>query len=328
MVISDVAVQRLATLERLARDMIRFSNAPGTKANKNTHHKRYLEFCEWLELDPFPLTEWRLVLFATYLSLTLSTVESIKNYCSTICEWHELEGYPPVYRGKLYEKALLGIRRLLQHETKRAQPITTEMLTDMVQFIDSQNLKQLATWVTMLYGFFLFLRKSNLVPVTAVHDQLHQLSRGDIKFEQDVLIVQIKWSKTNQFGENNLPLPVVRKRDSPICPVSWLLYMVKKIPAGAMHNLFSYPNEHGQLVPVTYRDLTTLMRDLLIKIGVTDVQRFSSHSLRRGGCTHAFNQKIPERIIQTLGMWASDAYKRYIDVTLENRLKAWYLMSQ
>ena len=215
----------------------------------------------------------------------------------------------------------------MQHEVKKAQPITVEMLQEIVHKVDYNDGKQLAIWVTSLYGFFLILRKSNLVPVKRQHDPLHQLSRSDIKYHQDVLVAEITWTKTNQFGEKCIKVPIVREEMLSICPVQWLLYMVRRIPAGPQHNLFSYIDHTGMVVPVTYHDLTVQLRDWLSQIGVQEVHHFSSHSLRCGGCTHAFNRKILEWVIQSLGMWASQAYKQYIDVTLESRLKAWYQMA-
>ena len=328
MVIADAAKQRMKTLELLTRDMVNYSNAPGTNANKKSQVNRYMEFCNWIEVDPFPADEWRLAVYATYLSLRMSSIETIKGYCGTICERHELNGHPPIVRGKLYNKAIQGIRRLLQHEIKKAQPVTMEMLQQMVRFVNPNDDKQVATWTSILYGFFLFLRKSNLVPIARKHDDKHQLSRQDITYHQGVLVARIKWSKTNQFGEEILPVPVVRKEGSQICPVAWLLYMVRRNPVAGNHNLFSYiDTSTGLVTPVTYHDLTELLRHLLRQIGVQEVQRFSSHSLRRGGTSHAFARQIPETIIQRLGMWASTAYKRYIDLTMESRLKAWYMLS-
>ena len=288
MVISDEATQRLDTLERLARDMVNFANTAGTNANKKSQEKKYFEFCQWLELDPFPANEWRLVLYATYLSLTMESIDSIKSYCGLVCELQEMQGAEPIRRGKIYTKAIQGIRRLLQHETKWAQPVTIEMLEQMSQYINVLDQKQVATWVAILFGFFLFLRKSNLVLVSRQHDHLHQLSRADISYDDEVLIAEIKWSKMNQFGEKILPIPIIRDRQSPVCPVGWLLFMVESIPAAPMHNLFSYQDTQGHLVPVTYVDLTLELRYLLTQIGVNNVHNFSSHSLRRGGTCHAF----------------------------------------
>ena len=130
----------------------------------------------------------------------------------------------------------MGIRRLLQHEIKRAQPVTQEMLLQMVDLVDIEDQRQLSIWVSILFGFHLFLRKSNLVPVKRKHDVLHQLSRADIRYAEEVLVAEIKWSKMNQFGEK-LRVPVIRDRASPIDPVLWLLFMIKKIPAQGYHNL-------------------------------------------------------------------------------------------
>ena len=66
------------------------------------------------------------------------------------------------------------------------------MLKQIVRKVDVNNQKQLAIWVAMLFGFFLFLRKCNLVPQPRLHDYVHQLSRQDLKLDDDLLIVMIK----------------------------------------------------------------------------------------------------------------------------------------
>ena len=114
--------------------------------------------------------------------------------------------------------------------------------------------------------------------------------------------------------------------NSIICPVKWLKIMLHRIPAQGLHNLFSFTDDNGLLVPVTHRDLTVQMRQWLKKIGIDDHMQFSSHSLRRGGTLHAFNHDVPDNMIKILGDWAGNAYRRYIDLTVETRLKAWFLI--
>ena len=278
--------------------MVNFANAPGTNANKRSQETWYIKFTSWFKLTPYPVNEWRLVLYARYLSLTITSVQTIKTYCGLVCELHELQGFEPVRHGMLYAKAIKGIRQLLHHEVKQAQPITLEMLKEMVHQVDVTDLKQLAIWVTILFGFYLFLRKSNLAPVICSHDPVHQLSRCDIKYYRNVLVAEIKWSKTNQFGEDKIRVPVVREGISEICLVEWLLYMVHRTPAQAHHNLFSFPGENGKILPVTYKDLTEQLHTWLGTIGELNIDCFSTHSLRRGGITQAFNRRIPEITIQ------------------------------
>ena len=193
--------------------------------------------------------------------------------------------------------------------------------------MDIHDQKQLAIWVAMLFGFHLFLRKSNLVPEYREHDVNCQLSRKDLRYGSGVLVAHIKWSKTNQMGNNPLNLPMVLNKASAICPVKWCLFLINKIKAAPYHNLFSFV-QNGEIVPVTYRDLTLQMRLWLKQAGIKDVNKYSSHSLRRGGATHAFKKGVPELTIKRLGAWASDAFKRYIDETLETRLQAWMIFNQ
>ena len=47
---------------------------------------------------------------------------------------------------------------------------------------------------------------------------------------------------------------------------------------------------------------------------------FSSHSFRRGGATHAFRSKVPADLIQLHGDWKSDAYKKYLSLSMEDKL--------
>ena len=306
--------------------MIKLSYAPGSYSNLVTKRKRYMEFCYLFDLTPFPVTQWQCVRFAVYLSFWFKSPGSIKNYVSGICILNELNGFGKVQRGTLYKNAIRGIRRNLKHQVKQAKPITYDILERMVQYVDVEDEKQLAIWTAMLFGFHLFLRKSNLVPENRQHQPNFQISRRDLRYHNGVLITHIKWSKTDQFAQKPLHLPMVIRQDSCVCPVKWALLMCKRIPAQGCHNAFSF-HENGELVPVTYNDLTTQMRIWLMKANVKNPHEYSSHTLRRGGSTQAFENGVPEISIKLLGNWASEAYRRYIDVNLESRLRAWVLFN-
>ena len=315
-------------IERLAENLIDFSVADSTHENHRTRERRYLQFCYWFQYEPFPLDEMKLIKFAAYLSLSMKSVESIKQYCVTICELNELKGFKRTYRGRRYQKAIMGIKRVLQHEVKQAPPITLEMLNKIEPLVDINNTKQLAIWVTMLAGFFLFLRKSNMIPEIRKHDLIHQISRKDVKFDHPAMVFLIKWSKTNQFGEI-LQLPVVIEPNNKLCLASWVLKLVQTCPAKGHNNLFSYtvPGSE-QAIPVTYRELTYQMREWLRLIGEPHFDKFTSHSLRRGGTSHAFNNGVPEQTVKVLGNWASQCYRRYIELTVETRIQAWHMLNE
>ena len=54
--------------------------------------------------------------------------------------------------------------------------------------------------------------------------------------------------------------------------------------------------------------------------GVKDAALFTGHSFRRGGATWAFQAGIPGELIQICGDWASDAYKRYLEFSMDDKL--------
>ena len=57
---------------------------------------------------------------------------------------------------------------------------------------------------------------------------------------------------------------------------------------------------------------------LLILIG-EDPTIYSLHLLRRGGATFAYQSDMEAEMNKLLGDWLSDAYKRYVDVSMEKR---------
>ena len=323
--VSQEVFDSFQALEDLADDLIEFSNAPGTQSNIRCKERRYLRYCNYFNFEPFPLDEGRLIKYVGYLSLSMQTIDSVKMYCGTVCDLSKIRGYGAVHRGRRYYKTILGLRKKMIHEIKQAKPITISQLKAISHLVNINDQKQLAIWVAMLFGFFMFLRKSNLVPTARVHDPWHQLSRRDIKLQGDLILVLIKWSKTNQFGEK-MQYPIYARKTPEICPVHLLKVMISRIPAGATHNLFSHWCQ-GQIVPITYGKLQEQMREWFQLVGVEDPECYSSHLLRCGGSNHAFKTKIPDRTIKILGNWASDCYKRYIDLTIETCVEAWLSFS-
>ena len=319
MVIVGEIRRRRRILEELEEMYIKSSDADGTQRNKITHMNGYFEFCTFNNSKAFPVSEFKLVKFAAYMSKTMKTVESIKAYCSTVCQQNKLEGYKPVKRGLRYYKALTGIRKRLRHRVKHAQPMTVELLEEIEQIVNIADEKELVVWTALVTGFHLVIHKSNLVPIKRVHDMMHNIVRNDIKYTEGIMIIDVHWSKTNQFGEYLDNDPTVGNPDSAICPVSWLLYMMNTIPASGSHNLFCYCTS-TDIVPITYRDLMVYMRHWLQLLG-EDPSAFSSHSLRRGAATHAHNCNIPDSEIQCMGHWKSQCFTTYIEHDVRSKVK-------
>ena len=77
----------------------------------------------------------------------------------------------------------------------------------------------------------------------------------------------------------------------------------------------------GQVMSVSYMQLTHWLCHWIDLAGY-DNSLFSSHSLRRGGVQWAAQSGIPHHVIKLLGDWKSQAYERYLNMTLQERYDA------
>jgi hypothetical protein len=158
----------------------------------------------------------------------------------------------------------------------------------------------------------------------AKFDQNKQLCRRDIIVSDDLLLVSIKWSKTIQFGERVLQIPLLGISDSVLCPLSAYKRMCDLIPAAGDSPAFVI-KRGSEWLPVTYIHMQTFLRSLLKKTG-RDPEIYSSHSFRRGGASWAFRANVPSELIQLQGDWRSDAYKQYIHFEVDDRLQVAHKM--
>ena len=170
----------------------------------------------------------------------------------------------------------------------------------------------------MLIGFFTFARRSNLVPSSAAaFDPKKQLQRADIIAGSDRMFVIFKWSKTIQFGERALVMPLVALPNTKICPLAAYERLVRSSPGSPNDPAFA-TLRRGKLVAISQGKLQETIKSLVKKID-GDPTNFSSHSLRRGGASWASRCGCSADQIKLFGDWHSDCYEIYIENSLEQR---------
>ena len=208
----------------------------------------------------------------------------------------------------------------MPHAIKQAAPITPEHLLKMSKVVNFQDIIDMIAWTGTLLGFYMFLRKSNLVPDNMTSfNPLQQFQRQDLLITgpDQAIMAEIRWSKTIQFKERILRVPVLPAHNKAICPVYWSHYMVHKIQANPQDPLLTIPSNKGKL-SLSANQLITRIRKWLKLIG-EDSALYSLHSLCRGGATFAYRANLELEMIRTLGDWSSDAFKRYIDLSMDQR---------
>ena len=292
-----------------------------TKRNLLSILNTYQKFSDRYELIYFPCDNQQLCRFGQHLKKTFKSPDAVANYISGVRTCMALLGLRlPDPQDKQMQMFLQGLKRVMPHAIKQAAPITPEILLKMSKVVDYRDIIETVAWTAVLVGFYMFLRKSNLVPDTMMtFNPNQQFCRADVNLTsvQDPLMVEVRWSKVIQFRQRVLRLPVLPAHNKAVCPVYWMHHMVARVQAGPQDPLFAIPNKKT-VVALSANQLVTRFRKWL-KIIQIDETQYSLHSLRRGGATFAYRSNLEAKMIQKLGDWSSEAYKRYIDVSMDQR---------
>ena len=85
-------------------------------------------------------------------------------------------------------------------------------------------------WCLFLFAFFLFARKSNLVPTSKADLKDKKiLSRKNVTVHKEFILVSMNWTKAIQLGERILQTPLVKSPGSILCPISAYNVMCMKV---------------------------------------------------------------------------------------------------
>lgn len=309
-------------LDQMVIDLAQAGPAKGSWNNTRTHSKRYREFCTALQVAPFPASELQLCRYVAFLTFSLTSYGSVLNYLAGVKKLHAYARLPqPVCSGYL-DTVLKGVRRLLAQPVEQAEPMTPELLMKIAPLVDTDNLKQVVAFTAMVLGFFLFLRSANLTCKTQFtsFDPEQNLTRADIRLAAQIAVICVRFSKTIQYKQRTLWMPVIQVMNKSICPLAWLRFMLSKIPAPGTAPAFCFPTRQG-LAALTYAQLSDHIKSWVAQAGL-DPTKYSPYSLRRGGCMFAFEANLLALYIRLLGDWSSDCFHRYISCSLQSRLDA------
>ena len=108
-------------------------------------------------------------------------------------------------------------------------------------------------WAACLVGLFSLFRKSNLfVPSVDQFDPRKHICRTDVEFGPSGAVLSVRWSKTIQFQQCILHIPLPRIMHSPFCPTGALLLCLSRIQKSSSPSpLFCYPTSRGPR-PITH----------------------------------------------------------------------------
>ena len=286
--------------------------APATQRTYKTQRDSYLAFCSAMGYTAVPATSSTLCQYAALLART-HKFSSIKQYLHIVRILHLEWDLPnPLQSNFPLQTVLRGIRRDIGDSVTRKTPITPNLLCFILKSLDLSSLVDSTTWAAALIMFFGMLRRSNVICSSlSSFDPSKHLRRKDITFTTDFMTVSIRWSKTIQFKDRILKLPLPRIQEHVLCPVQATFKAFSMTPNAPPDGPAFVISQSAQPVPLTVKIFIETVRRALVSSGF-DGKQFAGHSFRRGGASHAYQCGISTETIKNIGDWRSNAYENYV----------------
>ena len=262
-------------------------------------------FCSQNGFRSLPSEPKIVSLYLTHLSTKNAKMSTLKRRLVSIGVVHKLKGHYLDTKHPAIIENIMGIKRRKGSIQKAKKPILINNLKEIINVIDQQDkeeIKKFRDRSIILVGFSGGFRRNEIV----------SLDCDDLDFVAEGLKINIKRSKTDQFGEGfTKALPYFDS--SQYCPVvslkNWL--EVSRITSGPLFRRFVKGSKLSEN-RLTDQTVALLIKEYLNLTGI-DSKNYSGHSLRSGFATSAADSGVEERSIMAMtGHKSSEMVRRYI----------------
>jgi len=263
-------------------------------------------FCAQNGFKSLPSEPKIISLYLTHLSTNEVKMSTLKRRLVSIGVIHKLKGHYLDTKHPIIIENIMGIKRRKGSIQKGKKPLLINNLKHIINVIDEYNkdedLKRLRDRSIILMGFSGGFRRNEIVSVDC----------DDLDFVNEGLKINLKRSKTDQFGEGFLKA-IPYFDNAQYCPVISLKNWIKisNILSGPLFRRFS---KGSKLSANRLTDQTVaLLIKKYLKLAGIDSKNYSGHSLRSGFATSAAESGAEERSIMAMtGHKSTEMVRRYI----------------
>ena len=262
-------------------------------------------FCAQNGFKSLPSEPKIVSLYLTHLSTKDAKISTLKRRLVSIGVIHKLKGHYLDTKHPSIIENIMGIKRRKGSIQKAKKPILINSLKLIINAIDKENnqeIKKFRDRSIILIGFSGGFRRNEIV----------SLDYDDLDFVPEGVKINIKRSKTDQFGEGfTKALPYFDS--SQYCPVislkNWL--DISKITSGPVFRRFLKGSKLSEN-RLTDQTVAILIKEYLNLAGINS-KNYSGHSLRSGFATSAAESGVEERNIMAMtGHKSTEMVRRYI----------------
>ena len=275
----------------------------------------FLQFCMVYGLDPDAPSCDDLAAYTEWLlqgGLAVSTVRNHMAAVKALYLWMDNSVVLKILNSSTWTLTTRGLLNSIRpsYNTRAAmKPDDLLALMEVAYTYDELN----PLTVALSFGFFAYLRISNLAPQSAASFDPTRNTFGDILLRANGLIFALKWSKTRQNENTRCYIPLPNLGTSWLCPFkAWRLYNVGLRETDTTPLTPLLVTSHEKVASVV---TTSMLRSMFRKaVAIADLkdQGYTPHSLRRGGATFSYHAGVPLEQIKRHGTWKSQAVHRYL----------------
>ena len=262
-------------------------------------------FCAQNGFKSLPSEPKIVSLYLTHLSSKNVKMSTLKRRVVSIGVIHKLKGHYLDTKHPSIIENIMGIKRRKGSIQKGKKPLLINSLKLLINVIDessNEEIKKLRDRSIILIGFSGGFRRNEIV----------SLDYDDLDFVTEGVKINLKRSKTDQFGEGSVKgLPYFD--NSQYCPVITLKKWIEasNIDSGPLFRRFT---KGSKLTESRLTDQTVaLLIKKYLKLEGLDSKNYSGHSLRSGFATSAAESGAEERSIMAMtGHKSTEMDRRYI----------------
>ena len=262
-------------------------------------------FCAQNGFKSLPSEAKIVSLYLTHLSTKDFKMSTLKRRLVSIGIIHKLKGHYLDTKHPIILENVMGIKRRKGSVQRGKKPILINNLKKIINVIDEElgnEIKKSRDRSIILIGFSGGFRRNEIV----------SLDYQDLDFVSEGLKINLKKSKTDQFGEGSVKaLPYFN--NTQYCPVislkKWI--NISNINSGPLFRRFSksFNLSNNRLTDQT---VALLIKKYLTLAGINS-KNYSGHSLRSGFATSAADAGVEERSIMAMtGHKSPEMVRRYI----------------
>jgi len=262
-------------------------------------------FCTQNGFKSLPSEAKIVSLYLTHLSTKDVKMSTLKRRLVSIGVIHKLKGHYLDTKHPIILENVMGIKRRKGSVQRGKKPILINNLKKIINVIDEElgnEIKKFRDRSIILIGFSGGFRRNEIV----------SLDYQDLDFVSEGLKINLKKSKTDQFGEGSVKaLPYFN--NTQYCPVislkKWI--NISNINSGPLFRRFSksFNLSNNRLTDQT---VALLIKKYLTLAGINS-KNYSGHSLRSGFATSAADAGAEERSIMAMtGHKSPEMVRRYI----------------